>query len=193
MGELARGRNPEQTRRKILDVAEQLFLEKGYDDTSIQDIIDGLGGMTKGVIYHHFKSKFDILETLMAEAGDTTTFTEWRGANGFERLQNSLEQAFNSYKKQSIGYSAAVALRSPRILGEQYLQVFAEYAPEITKIVEEGIEDGSIQTEFPREVAELMLVTMNLWIGFQLSVLTETEARRKMLFLNNYLKELGFL
>ncbi|MGG5319107.1 TetR/AcrR family transcriptional regulator [Enterococcus sp. AZ072] len=188
---MARGRNPEQTRRKILDVAEQLFLEKGYDDTSIQDIIDGLGGMTKGVIYHHFKSKFDILETLMAEAGDTTTFTEWRGANGFERLQNSLEQAFNSYKKQSIGYSAAVALRSPRILGEQYLQVFAEYAPEITKIVEEGIEDGSIQTEFPREVAELMLVTMNLWIGFQLSVLTETEARRKMLFFKQLFEGIG--
>ena len=38
-----------------------LFFEKGYDNTSIQDIIDGLGGLTKGAVYHHFKSKEDIL------------------------------------------------------------------------------------------------------------------------------------
>ena len=49
---MARNRNPEETRRKILEVSKDLFLEKGFDNTSIQDIIDGLGGLTKGVIYH---------------------------------------------------------------------------------------------------------------------------------------------
>ncbi len=188
---MARGRHPEQTRQKILDVAEKLFLEKGYDDTSIQDIINGLGGMTKGVIYHHFHSKFDILETLMADAGESTTFSEWQGDNGLEKLQNSLKESINAHKKQSIGYSAAVALRSPRILGEQYLQVFEEYTPEIAKIVQEGIQDGSIQTEFPEEVAELTLITMNLWLGFQISVLTEVEARRKMQFFKQLFEGIG--
>lgn len=188
---MARGRNPEQTRQKILDVAEKLFLEKGYDDTSIQDIIDGLGGMTKGVIYHHFTSKFNILETLMSESEDTTNFEEWKGADGFSKLQNSLKESFNAYKKQSIGYSAAVTLRSPRILGEQYLQVFDEYAPQIAKIVEEGVQDGSIQTDFPEEVAELMLVTMNLWVGFQVSQLSEAQLKRKMLFFKQLFEGIG--
>ena len=44
-----------------MDVAFQLFMEKGYEHTSIQDIIDHLGGLSKGAIYHHFKSKEDIL------------------------------------------------------------------------------------------------------------------------------------
>ena len=39
---MARGKNPEETRRKILAVSKQLFLEKGYDNTSIQDIVNGL-------------------------------------------------------------------------------------------------------------------------------------------------------
>ena len=60
---MARGKNPEETRRKILAVSKQLFLEKGYDNTSIQDIVNGLDGMTKGAIYQHFKSKFEIFET----------------------------------------------------------------------------------------------------------------------------------
>ena len=45
--------------KKILEVSKSI-LEKGFDNTSIQDIIDGLGGLTKGVIYHHFESKYDI-------------------------------------------------------------------------------------------------------------------------------------
>lgn len=54
---MARNKYPEVTVEKILEVAERIFWEKGYDDTTIQNIIDGLGGLTKGAVYHHFKSK----------------------------------------------------------------------------------------------------------------------------------------
>ena len=64
---MARNRNSHETRKKILEVSKNLFLEKGFDNTSIQDIIDGLGGLTKGVIYHHFESKYDILQTIISE------------------------------------------------------------------------------------------------------------------------------
>lgn len=188
---LARGRNPEQTRRKILEVSEKLFLEKGFDDTSIQDIIDGLGGMTKGVIYHHFDSKDDILETLWKEAGNANPLESWHGENGLEKLQNMLRESFTSHKQQAIGYSAAITLRSPRILGEQYLQTFQEFAPEVAKVVEEGVQDGSIQTNYPEEIADLMLLTLNLWLGFQVWVLSEEELRRKMVFIKSLFEGVG--
>ena len=47
---MARNKHPEETMNRILDVALALFFEKGYDNTSIQDIIDGLGGLTKGAV-----------------------------------------------------------------------------------------------------------------------------------------------
>ena len=62
---MARNKHPEETINRILDVAFRLFMEKGYDRTSIQDIIDHLGGLSKGAIYHHFKSKEDILMAVM--------------------------------------------------------------------------------------------------------------------------------
>lgn len=58
---MARNKHPEETVNFILDTAFRLFMEKGYEHTSIQDIIDHLGGLSKGAIYHHFKSKEDIL------------------------------------------------------------------------------------------------------------------------------------
>ncbi len=58
---MARNKHPEETVNLILDTAFRLFMEKGYEYTSIQDIIDNLGGLSKGAIYHHFKSKEDML------------------------------------------------------------------------------------------------------------------------------------
>ena len=61
---MARNKHPEETVNQILNVAYRLFMEKGYEHTSIQDILNNLGGLSKGAIYHHFKSKEEILETV---------------------------------------------------------------------------------------------------------------------------------
>ena len=52
---MARNKHPEETVNLIVSVAFRQFMEKGYEHTSIQDIIDNLGGMSKGAIYHHLK------------------------------------------------------------------------------------------------------------------------------------------
>ncbi|MFR3031797.1 MAG: TetR/AcrR family transcriptional regulator [Blautia sp.] len=61
---MARNKYPEETVEKILEVSQRLFLEKGYDNTTIQDIVDNLEGLSKGAIYHHFKSKEAIMDAL---------------------------------------------------------------------------------------------------------------------------------
>ena len=55
---MARNKYPEQTVEKILDVSQELFLEKGYEQTTIQDIVNHLEGLSKGAINHHFKTIF---------------------------------------------------------------------------------------------------------------------------------------
>jgi AcrR family transcriptional regulator len=74
------------TRDRILDIALDLFTEKGYENTSLRDIADAMG-FTKAAIYYHFRSKEDIfmalhmrlhaafglhLEALTAEGGIST-------------------------------------------------------------------------------------------------------------------------
>ena len=53
---MARNKYPEQTVKLILDVSTRLFVEKGYEQTSLQDIINETK-LSKGAIYHHFSSK----------------------------------------------------------------------------------------------------------------------------------------
>lgn len=44
---MSRNKYPELTVEKILDVSKKLFLTKGYEETTIQDIVDELGGCQK--------------------------------------------------------------------------------------------------------------------------------------------------
>lgn len=56
---MSRNKYPEQTVEKILDAAACLFAQKGYAHTTLQDVIDETG-LSKGAVYHHFKSKEEL-------------------------------------------------------------------------------------------------------------------------------------
>ena len=97
---MARNKNPEETVNLILDVAYRLFMEKGYEYTSIQDIIDHLGGLSKGAIYHHFKSKDDILiavtDRMTEESNQMLTKIRDRSdLNGIEKLKTLFSDSLN--------------------------------------------------------------------------------------------------
>lgn len=64
-----RMRKGDATRQEILSIADRLFCTKGYDNTSVQDILDILHG-SKGGFYHHFPSKGAVLETLCREKAE---------------------------------------------------------------------------------------------------------------------------
>jgi AcrR family transcriptional regulator len=52
------------TRERILTVANELFIEQGYEGTSLREIADRLD-ITKAALYYHFRSKDEILQTLL--------------------------------------------------------------------------------------------------------------------------------
>ena len=54
----------EERRNEILDAADILFGQKGFDATSTNDILEKVG-IARGTLYYHFKSKEDILDALI--------------------------------------------------------------------------------------------------------------------------------
>src|ERR1700704_1166717 len=68
----------ERTRQQILQTAQRLFAERGYDATSLQMIADELG-LTKAAVYYHFPAKADILHEAMLP--------------GIKRLEAMLDEA----------------------------------------------------------------------------------------------------
>ena len=186
---MARNKYPEETRRKILDVARRLFYEKGYDNTTIQDIIDGLGGLTKGVIYHHFKSKQEILKSVVESKGDYDDqfnwYENWQGETGMEKIKTQILKSLQNLERHAILYSAEVLLKTPRMIGEVYLSCLNENVEYLQVYIDEGIADGSIVTLYPKELAEFISLTMNIWLGLNIVKYSKKELENKMYFLQN--------
>ena len=52
-------KKPEERRQEIILAAAELFRSKGYEKTTMQNVMDAVG-IAKGTIYHYFKSSFDL-------------------------------------------------------------------------------------------------------------------------------------
>lgn len=86
---MSRNKYPEQTVEKILDAAACLFAQKGYAHTTLQDVIDETG-LSKGAVYHHFKSKEEIAAKVGERMGAefTATLAHIRDDDAMTGLQN---------------------------------------------------------------------------------------------------------
>lgn len=119
---MARNKHPEVTLERILDVSQRLFLEKGYDNTTIQDIVDELGGLTKGAVYHHFKSKEEIMDAV----GDrmffeNNPFKAVKGRadlNGLQKLREAIRINQSDANRTSLTIQSIPLVRNPRVLVE---------------------------------------------------------------------------
>lgn len=168
---MARNKYPEETVRHILDVAEELFMSKGYEHTTMADIVGGLGGLTKGAVYHHFKSKEEIFEAVFERANEplvarTREILADRSLSGLEKIRalDEASAAGPSAEMWGAMRPSSDPLRSARLLAREYLDLFELAHDFIEPAIREGVTDGSISATHPRETAEVMLLLANLWM-----------------------------
>ncbi len=168
---MARNKHPEETFQLILDVAFRLFMEKGYENTSIQDIIEHLGGLSKGAIYHHFKSKEDILiavtDKMTSESNRMLAAIRDRSdLNGREKLKTIFKESISRPVQNDIFTVAPNFHKNPKLLFSLLHDTIDEVAPNyILPILKQGISDGSIKTDYPEQLAELILLAANVWMN----------------------------
>ncbi len=168
---MARNKHPEETFQLILDVAFRLFMEKGYENTSIQDIIEHLGGLSKGAIYHHFKSKEDILiavtDKMTSESNRMLASIRDRSdLNGREKLKTIFKESISRPVQNDIFTVAPNFHKNPKLLFSLLHDTIDEVAPNyILPILKQGISDGSIKTDYPEQLAELILLAANVWMN----------------------------
>ena len=194
---MARNRHPEETVNLILDVAFRLFMEKGYEHTSIQDIINNLGGLSKGAIYHHFKSKEDILvaviDRMTAESNEMLAdIRDSSGLSGEEKLKKIFRESISRSVQNDIFTVAPDFHDNPKLLFSLLHDTIDNAAPNyILPIIRQGISDGSIKTDYPEQLAELILLAANAWLNPMIFDSTEEESRRKFMVFRQMLQGFG--
>lgn len=192
---MARNKYPEVTVEKILDVAHRLFLEKGYDHTTIQDIVDHLDGLSKGAVYHHFKSKEEIMDAVSDRMFLTNNpFEKVKNRsdlNGIQKLREAIRLNQSDEDQTIITIQSIPLIRNPRLLVEMIESNRRILTPYYQELLEEGNKDGSIHTEYVKEIAELMPLLTSLWLLPSVFPSDKEGMIRKFHFLGDMLEKMG--
>ena len=158
-------RDPEALRRRLLDAAQRLFFDRGYDGTSVEDVIRATDS-SKGAFYHHFASKEALLEALAARLADenvteAATVLEVPGIGAVEQLAAFLAGS----RRLKIAAAPLVRRTLPVLFRPENASLrqrvtaatIARVAPVLAQIIERGRQEGVFDTPDPLGTAELLL------------------------------------
>lgn len=193
---MPRNKYPEQTVEKIVETSLRLFLEKGYDHTTVQDIVDHLGGLTKGAVYHHFKSKEEIFEAVLnhmfaCKDAQVAAIMRDKTLSGREKLRLMIADSLGDPAQDQLFSIAPTMNANTRFLGAQILQVQEVSRAYIEPIIREGIADGSIQADQPAELAEMFLFLVNFWLNPLIFPMDAAQVAEKCRFCRKWLALYG--
>lgn len=164
-------REKEQRRNSILDAAEQVFFNRGIEESTMDDVA-GAAELSKGTLYLYFKSKMDLLAAIHVRGlellADKMDEAMRNSASGLERLQR-LAHEFVRYSVENPGYFQFGFVVDKMQSSEEatvapWLDECQDRTDRILSItieaIKTGIHDGSISSRFdPQELALL------LWSG----------------------------
>lgn len=194
---MARNKFPEVTIERILDASQKLFFEKGYDDTTIQDITNALGDLSKGAIYHHFKSKEEIMKALTTRMALSVVnayahIITNKDLNGLEKIRELLYVNLQNTLQEDTLNIIPNMLKNPKLLAMQIEITINEVAHQILEgMIRVGIEDGSIKTDYPKELAEVIALLLNIWLNPFIFDTTGEENYKKCMFIKKMTESLG--
>lgn len=154
---------------KIIKVSIPLFDEKGYSETSIQDIVDSLG-VTKGTFYYYYKSKQELLKDIILSyiehileqqsdiLADLTKSNE-------EKLFNVLHMIISNIR--TLKQSARIFIREIRHIKEDNLveikQRRKQFKNNLQHLIDEGIKVGEFKEHLKTNILTLGILGMTNW------------------------------
>lgn len=152
-------------RAELTAIGRELFFARGYDATSVEDIIVR-AGISKGAFYHHFPSKEALLEALADEmaitsAAEAEKVVSEPGLNAFERLDRFLKHG----RRLKVDQAAEIFAFFEAIFREDNLALYhrilrrvsARVMPIVTGIIRQGMEEEVFLPGDPQLTAGIVL------------------------------------
>lgn len=196
---LPRNKYPEETKEKIIDAGLLTFQEKGYEASTVLDVVANMNGLTRGAFYHHFKSKEELLsaicERIFIANNPFDKVAENKALNGLQKIREALKINISSQSQhdafavlQDVGSELS---NSPHFFKWQ-MEFNAKFGyKSVLPLIEEGIGDGSIKNQDAQTLSELFVVLFSIWLSSSLFPGDKERAEKKAVAIFEILDFMG--
>lgn len=186
----------EERRNEILDAADELFGQKGFDGTSTNDILEKVR-IARGTLYYHFKSKEDIMDALIERYNvRLLSAAQEIAADKSIPVNERITRVVMALNISGGGSKEIMEHihRPQNALMHQKIQkvIISGVTPILARIICEGIEQGLFSTPFPYECMEMVVTYANTVFDNDMGEMTDEElASRIQAFVFNVERLLG--
>ncbi|QQK79514.1 TetR/AcrR family transcriptional regulator [Salicibibacter cibi] len=193
---MGRKYNPKQTKENIMATAVRLFMEKGYEKTSMQDIANTLE-ISKGGIYHHFNSKDEIINAVKENKASSVkeSLNKWMGTvdaqSEREKLTAILEKNIADQEARAFDKVLSTQIKSPDFIVSIMKDSIENSAPVFSDIMKKGLADGSIATKYPVESAEVFFLLLNIYCDPVIFKADEEKLYQRLKFVQEIMRSIG--
>lgn len=178
-----------ERRNEILDVAERLFCTNGYDNTSTNDILAEIG-IARGTLYYHFKNKEDILDAMIDRILDETvrkaeSIALDESVPVLERLTKTVLAANVDTKTGSMILEQVHKPQNALMHSKIQERLLSQLEPLFVKIVEDGIAQNLMYTDYPEDTMQMLLLYANTAFDDSIEYTEEEKKRMVLAFISN--------
>ncbi len=157
-------KGPAERKNELIDVAERLFLERGYENTTVSDIVKEVG-VAQGTFYYYFASKHDILDAVIEREIDEPEKEIIHIAHQADKDATSklrdMARVILRFQTAKRGLIEHVHEESNAVMHEKMeRRIIARLAPTMTEVIEEGMAKGTLSTDYPEETAEFLIAAI---------------------------------
>lgn len=160
---MKKSKSPEARKKEIMDVAETLFITKGYAKTTINNILSEID-IAKGTFYYYFKSKEDVMDaivdrfiTIEVEAAEAIAEDDTLKAP--DKIFRIIMGENNHGNKKEKMIEELHEVSNEKMHQKSLIETIKQLAPILTRVIEQGIVEGVFETPYPRETVEVLLVS----------------------------------
>jgi AcrR family transcriptional regulator len=155
-------KDPEERREELIQTAERLFAENGYEGTAVSDIVREIN-VGQGTFYHYFRSKEDILSAVAEKQLAPIAEEMIRIAKSTAHPTQKINAMFNSFLKANsseLGLMKLLHQKGNYLLHEKIEEVIeARVLPLMVETVYKGTEERYFNTECPDEAIMFLLAS----------------------------------
>lgn len=156
-------------RELILNAAQELMCKIPDKEISV-NLIARTAGIAKGSIYYYFESKDEILDAVVEKCYKSAIHEFFRELNSEESALNKIKLLFQSMLKSEFSNNQqnlilTLHLHEDLLLHNKLKRIAVhEISPILTALLQQGCNEGSIQTDYPKESAEMIIAILAFFL-----------------------------
>lgn len=153
-------------RERLLDIAAELFLAKGYDAATMQELAD-LSSLHKSSLYYYFKSKEDLLKQLTSDSQSKSVkmLDKARLENeGGDALIVAISLAIEQTLTDVARVSLVLRQKPGSDIGDEVIARRRDYDIKVTALINEAQKHGKVRDDIPAALLARLILGMVSWL-----------------------------